>query len=388
MSANELLKRYALGKRDFLWADLTNANLTGAKLTGINLSRANLTGAFLAKADLSQANLVKANLSGANLRDANLTGSKFYKADLSGTQLDGADLTGADLSGVDLDKPNLSGAIMPDGRLYEEWLLVQHSEQMQLMQESSVSADDQPLATPQISANEASTTVAMPLGIMEPYRTTPSKRKLTARELFNKQILFPFVPARELSNKQILFPFIPLLLGYCLFGQLLAVHDAALIAWIVAWMGSLIWLIDESLAWFVPVTGVIAVMGSLSMPIIPVVVGGTITIMMSAAMIVLDFGIRKALKDGFWLGGLAAAASLMAHWFLDGSNAFGGGGVVLRDTFPLTLNFLFAMVGTTFGSTSWKAMELAGFTKKQTIQTFASVTGLGLVCGWVIEMLF
>jgi hypothetical protein len=52
----------------------------------------------------------------------------------------------------------------------------------------------------------------------------------------------------------------------------------------------------------VPVTGAIAVMGSVSMSIITVVVAGTITLIMIAGMMVLDFGIRKALKDGFWLG--------------------------------------------------------------------------------------
>jgi hypothetical protein len=369
MDVNELLKRYAQGKRDFSWADLTKADLVGAKLIGINLSRSHLTGACLAKADLSQANLIKANLSGANLRDANLTGSNFYKADLSGAQLDGVDLTGADLSGVDLDKINLSGAIMPDGIRYEQWLLLQHSEETQLMNESSVSTDEQLLAKPQMSANEA---IVLP-EMVESTLDRHSKRKLTARELFNKETLYPFVP---------------LLLGYFLFGQLLTIDDAPLIAWIVAWVGSLIWLIDESLTWFVPLTGAIAVMGSVSMSIVSIVVAGTITLMLIGGMMVLDFGIRKAIKDGLWLGGLAAAFVLMANWFFDGSNAFNGGGIMLRDTFYRPLILLFAIVAVAIGSMSWKTMEFVGFTKTQTIQTFASVTGFGLFCGWVIEMLF
>jgi hypothetical protein len=371
MDADELLKRYASGKRDFTWVDLTEADLTGAKLTGINLSRANLTRAILAKADLSQANLTKANLSEANLRKANLTRSKLYKANLSAAQLDATDLTGADLSGVNLDTANLSGATMPDGTPYEHWLLSQQSEEALLVEETSVSADDQPLATPQMSANEPIVEIATPPGIVEPSRTMPLRERLTAKE-----------------SRQSWFPLILLWLGYFFFGQLLTFHNAVLIAWIVAWAGSLIWVIDESLIWFVPLTGAIAVMGSVTMSIVSVVVTATITLMMIGGMIVLDFGVRKALKDGLWVGGLVAAAMLIASWLLEDSNAFGGGGVVLTGTFPMALGLLFAIVAVTFGSMSWKAMDYLGFTKKQTIQTFAGVTGLGLFCGWVIEMLF
>jgi len=44
MEADELLKRYAAGERDFRKVDLRSANLTRANLSGINLSGANLSG--------------------------------------------------------------------------------------------------------------------------------------------------------------------------------------------------------------------------------------------------------------------------------------------------------------------------------------------------------
>jgi len=44
MEADELLKRYAAGERDFCRLDLSEADFSGADLSGINLSGANLSG--------------------------------------------------------------------------------------------------------------------------------------------------------------------------------------------------------------------------------------------------------------------------------------------------------------------------------------------------------
>ncbi len=120
----ELLKRYALGGRNFQNADLRNAqlagvclrnaNLIGANLSGANLRNAQLDGVKLVVADLSQADLTgaslrKVKLMGAILRDANLNG-----ADLGGADLSDADLTGAKLEEAELNDLNLEGAKMPD----------------------------------------------------------------------------------------------------------------------------------------------------------------------------------------------------------------------------------------------------------------------------------
>lgn len=82
-------------------ADLSHANLGGAKLRQAYLADADLQHAVLKNADL-----VKANLGGANLRGADLQG-----ADLTDSTLHRADLTGADLRGAKV------GAIVGDGRI-------------------------------------------------------------------------------------------------------------------------------------------------------------------------------------------------------------------------------------------------------------------------------
>lgn len=107
MTAEELLKRYQAGERDFrgvnlseeilLWSNLSGANFRGANLRGTNFNWANLSGVDLTAADLSEADLAWANLSKADLREANLSGANFSAASFNGA--------------------DCSNAIMPDGTI-------------------------------------------------------------------------------------------------------------------------------------------------------------------------------------------------------------------------------------------------------------------------------
>ena len=132
LGVEELLRRYAVGDRYFINAnlrcaqlsnicleniDLSYAKLNLANLSGTNLSKANLTLAEMRSANLSGSNLsrsrlVRANLAGANLADANLRGADLSYAYLSNTCLTGADLIGVNLSKVDLRKTCLDGVIV------------------------------------------------------------------------------------------------------------------------------------------------------------------------------------------------------------------------------------------------------------------------------------
>ena len=131
LGVEELLRRYAVGDRYFINAnlrcaqlsnicleniDLSYAKLSLANLSGTNLSKANLTLAEMRSANLSGSNLhnsqlVRANLAGANLSDANLRGADLRNTDLSNACLIGANLIGVNLSKVDLRKTCLDGAI-------------------------------------------------------------------------------------------------------------------------------------------------------------------------------------------------------------------------------------------------------------------------------------
>lgn len=120
MGAEEVMRRYDSGERDFSLADLIGADLRGANLRGVNLRGANLS-----QANLSSANLRWANLHGVDLRNANLAKANLREADLGGAVLDGTDLSGVNLSGTKVtpeqlaEVASLKGAIMPNSTVHE-----------------------------------------------------------------------------------------------------------------------------------------------------------------------------------------------------------------------------------------------------------------------------
>ncbi len=130
MDANELLRRYVAGERNFRFAQLRRVSLKGAELSGtdllgadfhsanlsyVNLSQAKLNAVDLRFADLIGANLSEVNLyfaflSNANLNEANLNRANLNKADLSFTNLSNANLNRANLLEAKLNEANLKGA--------------------------------------------------------------------------------------------------------------------------------------------------------------------------------------------------------------------------------------------------------------------------------------
>ncbi|MBW4687486.1 MAG: pentapeptide repeat-containing protein [Komarekiella atlantica HA4396-MV6] len=147
LTNDELLRRYAMGERNFVNANLRCAvlasmnlskiNLSYAKLSSANLSQVNLTQADLtaadlnlanlSRADLSKASLVRANLTKADLQLANLKGANLSMANLSEVNLTDADLRGAnlalaDLRGVNFQFCDLSGANLTGAKFFEREL--------------------------------------------------------------------------------------------------------------------------------------------------------------------------------------------------------------------------------------------------------------------------
>ena len=98
----ELLKKYALGRRNFQNAELENANLMGVCLKNVNLIGANLRRANLQNADLQGAKLVAADLSFADLSGANLKRAKLVSSILTKTNFNNANLTNINFSGANL----------------------------------------------------------------------------------------------------------------------------------------------------------------------------------------------------------------------------------------------------------------------------------------------
>jgi Pentapeptide repeats (8 copies) len=123
ISVDELVRRYALGDRNFENIELIGANLQETKLQEINLTGSNLQGTILINANLQQAcldriNLSDASLMGANLNKASLIEANLDRANLANANLNEASLVGASLlDGTYLRGASLVGTLLNNARL-------------------------------------------------------------------------------------------------------------------------------------------------------------------------------------------------------------------------------------------------------------------------------
>jgi uncharacterized protein YjbI with pentapeptide repeats len=117
LEVDVFLRRYAVGERFFINANLRCAQLREVCLKNIDLSYAKLNMADLGCTNLSKANLTSAQMPGANLSGSNLSGSQLVSANLTGANLSDADLRGADLSYADLSNANFKNADLRGAKL-------------------------------------------------------------------------------------------------------------------------------------------------------------------------------------------------------------------------------------------------------------------------------
>ena len=131
MNAEELVKRYADGERNFngLKDDI---DLSGANLRGVNLSETDLSCVDLSQANLSEANLSKCDLSDTDFTGANLSRANLIAADLQSAYFNGAILTAADLSQANLKYADLTGANLNQANLRNADLSLAHLESADL----------------------------------------------------------------------------------------------------------------------------------------------------------------------------------------------------------------------------------------------------------------
>ncbi|VEP11689.1 Pentapeptide repeat protein [Hyella patelloides LEGE 07179] len=95
-----ILKGYAMGRMNFRYANLQQADLSHKNLANINLIAADLSGANLTNTNLSGAKLIEANLTNTNLTNANLSHAKLMGANLKNAILSGTNIHQADLTNI------------------------------------------------------------------------------------------------------------------------------------------------------------------------------------------------------------------------------------------------------------------------------------------------
>lgn len=93
-------------------ANLSGADLRGARLQEAHFEKASLTHSNLEEAFLSNAHLERANLMYADFKGAKLGGAHLRQADLSFADFAGANLGAAQLSGATLAETNLDGTFL------------------------------------------------------------------------------------------------------------------------------------------------------------------------------------------------------------------------------------------------------------------------------------
>jgi uncharacterized protein YjbI with pentapeptide repeats len=110
MDAQEIVKPYATGHRDFSHTSLVQICLINAQAFDAQLMVAELTGSSRSDYDRSSPQLNPANLAHAEIIQAELVQVCHTHADLSGADLSGTDLAYANLSGANLSGAKFGGA--------------------------------------------------------------------------------------------------------------------------------------------------------------------------------------------------------------------------------------------------------------------------------------
>ena len=137
ISAEEVLKAYSSGRKDFGLKDMTMQDLQKADLSeskfhdsklirvnfqGADLNKTSFTSCDMRQAMLRNADLNRALFNTANLEDVDLRGANLSYVNFKDTKLKGANLCGANLSNTNLTKEQLEEVktnwmtIMPSGK--------------------------------------------------------------------------------------------------------------------------------------------------------------------------------------------------------------------------------------------------------------------------------
>ena len=103
-----------LAQADFSGALLHNARLNGTHLPGANLAGAKINGAHLTKCDFTGANLARVFIQQSDLRGSVLAGCNLSRSRLIDVDLEGADLSAAVLEDAFFKNANLKHAKVPE----------------------------------------------------------------------------------------------------------------------------------------------------------------------------------------------------------------------------------------------------------------------------------
>lgn len=120
ISADEILKSYASGRKDFGMKDMSMQDLQKAELSESKFHNSKLVRTNLQNADLSKNNFVNCDMRQAMLRNADLNKSIFKSCNMEGIDLRGANLRDCNFRNVKLKGANFCGANLKDSNLTQK----------------------------------------------------------------------------------------------------------------------------------------------------------------------------------------------------------------------------------------------------------------------------
>ena len=114
MDAEELLRRYSDGQRDFQRIILKYADLSGVELQNIDLTEAqfnyvNLSGLNLHRCELGGAEFLNCNLREAKITSCHLECTRFFDCDFRGVNTSGCNLTRTNFIRVNFENAKIFG---------------------------------------------------------------------------------------------------------------------------------------------------------------------------------------------------------------------------------------------------------------------------------------
>ena len=133
ITAEEILKSYAAGRKDFGMKDMSMQDLQKAELFESKFHNSKLVRTNLQNADLSKNNFVNCDMRQAMLRNANLHRSIFKSCNLEGIDLRGANLKETNFKNVKLKGANSCGANLKGCNLTKEQVEVVKTNWMTVM---------------------------------------------------------------------------------------------------------------------------------------------------------------------------------------------------------------------------------------------------------------
>ena len=122
----DIKKGIDLRNANFMYADLSNVNLSETNLSAAIFSAADLADSRLHNANLTNADISEAKLSATNFSGAKLSAANFNKAKLLGTNLIAAKLSNANLSDAELFAVNFSATDL-SGVTFNEGTVIDHA---------------------------------------------------------------------------------------------------------------------------------------------------------------------------------------------------------------------------------------------------------------------